>query len=92
MKLSSLTGAGGERNLKPVIVLGAVVVIGGGLVAWRWMASGPEPLDPAVVQRDREMQAAIEREGLKDTAAAEEESEEDQGPPTRAARRTPNGG
>ena len=73
-------------------MLGAVIVIGGALVAWRWMASGPEPLDAAVAEREREMQAAIEREGLNQAAAAEEESEEDQGPPTRAPRQTPNGG
>jgi hypothetical protein len=90
-----IKSAGGDRNLKPVIILGAVVVLGGALVAWRWMASGPEPLDPAVAQRDREMQAAIEREGLNQPLAAEEEEfPEDQGPPTRAPRQgsEPDGG
>lgn len=92
MKLPSMADLAGDRNLKPVIVLGAVLLVGGALVAWRWMASGPEPLDPAVAQRDREMQAAIEREGLNQPPAVEEEFPEDQGPPTRAPRQGADGG
>ncbi|MBX3317876.1 MAG: hypothetical protein KF902_13555 [Phycisphaeraceae bacterium] len=87
-----IKSSGGERNMKPVIAFGAVVVIGGALVAWRWMGSGAEPLDSAAAQRDREIQQAIERGALNQPEQPEPVIEEDPGPPTRAPMRSADPG
>lgn len=79
---------GGEQNKKPLIALAAMLIIGGALVAWRWMGSGAEPLDSAAAQRDREIQQTIERGALNQPEEPEPVIEEDPGPPTRAPMRS----
>lgn len=79
------------QNKRALIALAAVLVVGGAVVAWRWMSAGGDgDVPPAVLQHEAAMQAAAERQGLNQPQVVEEEElEEDLGPPTRAPRQSP---